>query len=257
VAFAFVKTVVTVGDKTAASSIVSAAAGMVGASAGNLAVAIIGKDNAATSDGNTNEVTSGQDTKGNVWLPAREFCNAQGAANAGVTVAVYYSVLTSALVASVDTITFNFSDTRTAKGFTVNEFSIGAGNTVAVESAIDLANDGADPGSMTLSGLPSREYLFIRALAHENPGATLTRTTNYGAMSSGSTSGGSGVTNISATGEYRILTGTGDTSDPTWTADDTASIYLAFKEVSGLEAELIGSPFGASGQSQMNQLLAQ
>jgi len=232
-AFADLGNNVAVGDKTSASSIANSAGVMQAVSAGNLLVLIVGKDNAATADGNTNEFTSVTDTKGNTWTKAREFCNAQGAANAGVTVAVFYSVLTTALVVGVDVITVNFSDARTAKAFTTQRFSIGAGSTVQVAGTpVDLANDGADPGSMTISGLPSAEYLFVRGLAHENPTATLTKTTGYSGFSGlAGTSGGSGVTNIAVNGEFRILTGTGDTSDPTWTADDTASVFIAFKEV--------------------------
>src|SRR3990172_732961 len=97
---------------------------------GSTLVAIVTKDNASTTDGNTNEITSmSDDAGGNTWNKLREFCNSQGSANAGATVAMFYSILATQLTAS-NTITANFSDTRTAKAISVWKFTIGAGNAI-------------------------------------------------------------------------------------------------------------------------------
>lgn len=225
-------------DKSAGTSIALAISAA--AEAGNLVVVIIALDNTQTTDGNTSEVSSISDSAGgNTWIKAREFCNGQGGAAAGVTVSVWYSVLTNQ-INNAGTITANFANSITASAITADEFTIGAGNTVVVEATpADLANDGADPGSLTLSSLTSREYLFIRAIAGEtNSTAALTPSTGYTAFAGAQTTGGGGATNMGVRGESRILTGTGDSSDPTWTAVDCASVYIAFREQA--QAQLAG-----------------
>jgi hypothetical protein len=225
--------------------------------AGELLVVCITKDNIQTTDGNTNEVTSCTDSVGNTFTKAREFCNGQGGANAGSVIAVYYSVLAFAITTS-NTFTANFSSAITAKALMGRRFTIGAGSTISVQTAIDLASDGADPASMAISGLASAEYLFFRGMSRESDTVvSITPTSGFTTSAYTATSGGATASNQSAGAEWKITTGTGATSNPTWEAADGASVFIAFKEVLGVETELIGSPFGASGQRQMSQLLAQ
>src|SRR5215216_618243 len=111
--------------------------------------------------------------------------------------------------------------------------ALGAGSTASVVATSTLANDNVDAGSMTLSGLSSTEYLFWRVSANETDSSGITPTANYTADLAGSSgSGGSEKGHITVTPEYRILTATGDTSDPTLAdvSADRASIYIAFKE---------------------------
>ena len=113
----------------------------------------------------------------------------------------------------------------------VREFTVAAGNALDVAGTPqDLANDGVDPGSMTISGLTSGEYLFVRSTASERDATTWTPTTNYTTSNCDTTTGGGSAANMNICGEFRVLTGTGDTSDPTGTAVDNASIFIAFKE---------------------------
>lgn len=220
-------------DKSAGTSIAMTTSATV--EVNNVIVVLVAKDNAATTNGNTNEITSVTDSTGaNTYTKAREFCNSRGAADGGATVAVYYSKLGTQL-SSGGTITANFSDTRTASAISAVEFTITSANTVSVEgNATDEAVTNGDAGSMTISGLTSREYLFIRAVAQENNSSGFSaNTANYINIATNGTAGGGSASNMGIAGEFRILTGTGDTSDPTVsTNSDSASVYIALKEAS-------------------------
>lgn len=204
--------------------------------AGNVGVLIIGKDNISTVDGNTAEVTSVTDSAGNFWVkPAveAEFCNSQAAAGAGTVVSIWVTKARATL-SSGATITINLSGSTTAKAVTGQVFSVGAGKTLRVSGTpANLANDGADAGSMTLSGLANIEHLFVRGGAIEGTFTTYTVSTNYTAMdhTGATTTGGGGGSNITTRGEWRILTGTTDSTDPTTAANDQSSVMLALSEV--------------------------
>lgn len=200
-----------------------------------IAVFSVAIDNKSTADGNTSDVTSVTDSKGNTWLKAGEFTNTVGgAANDGATIAVWYTLITNQLL-DTDTITSNYSASVTAKAAVAFYLNIATGNTLSVAASSTLVNDNADAGSMTLSGLTSKEYLFVRAVASETDTQAITATANYSAISQAARSGtgGSEKGHMSYGSEFRVLTGTGDTSDPTMsdTTADRASLYVAFQEV--------------------------
>jgi hypothetical protein len=200
-------------------------------SANNVGVLVIGVDNNDTSDGNTSLCTSVTDAASNTWVKAREFTNGQGAADGGATACIFYTKATTNL-SSGSSITINLSVAKTAKAVAGWAFSMNSANVLSVESGADLANDGADAGSITLSSLANREHLFIRGGAVESNGTTYTASTNYTTFThtSSTTSGGGGATNLGARGEFRILSGTSDSTDPTTSASDQASAYVAINE---------------------------
>lgn len=202
--------------------------------AGNIAVLWFAGDDAATAtttDHNSMLLTSVTDSALNTWTVHRCFTNVQTtAAENGATTCIATSKLTTALVVGA-TITANFT-TTTAKAIVVKEFTIGAGNTIAVAGTPqDLANDGADPGSMTISGLANSEHLFVRSTALEREDGIWTPTTSYTTSGCATTTGGGAASNMNICGEFRILTATSDTSDPTATNVDNASIFIAFDEI--------------------------
>lgn len=200
---------------------------------GEVIIVLISFDNTATTDGDFSEITSITDVAGNTYTKLAEYTNGQGAAAAGITISAWLSKITSQLVNN-NTLTVNFANTITDSSSRIRRFSVGAGNSLQVAgSATPLVNDGADPGSMTISGLSSKEYLFLRAIGSESETTTFTATTNYTSFGSqvSSTSGATN-TNVVVAGEFRILTGTGDTSDPTIVAADTVSVFLALEEYS-------------------------
>jgi len=202
--------------------------------AGDIIVILIAKDNAASADGETSEVTSITDTKGNIYVKAKEFCNAQGSANAGATVSVWWGKTTAALLAAdADSTTINFSSSITAKAASSRAFSVAAGNTFEVEASTTLANDGADPGSLDLT-VADIEHLWIRVQAHEGPASdNFTKTAAYTTSTNGNgTTGGAAASNMYEVHEQDIFTGTSNPSNPSWdNARDEASILIAFKEI--------------------------
>jgi hypothetical protein len=198
---------------------------------GDVAIAVISSDNVQTTDGQTSLVSSINDPKANTWTKIVEFTNGQGSAGGGATVSLWVLVCTVAAINATNTQTINFASTVTAKAVTGQTFGIGAGATVTlVGTAQTLASDAADPAAQSVSGLASREYLFVRGMAMEAAVTALTTTASYTSPGTAGTSGGSAATNMQAGMEYRILTGTGDTSNPTWAANDGASVYVALKE---------------------------
>lgn len=216
-------------DKTAGSSVQMTVDG-VDPDVGEVVIVAVAKDNTGTTDTNTNEVTSVQDDQGNTWTKLREYCNGNGSAGTGAVVAVFYTIVTSQMFDG-DIIQANFSDSPTASAISAWRFSIGAGSTLSLAGSGDRSDDISDAGSITISGLSSTEYLFLRVIASERDAATaLTTTASYTAITHNGTSGGSVDSNMSIRGEFRILTGTGDTSDPTAVLADHASTYLAILE---------------------------
>lgn len=215
--------------------------------AGNLGLCFMAKNNASTSDGNTNEVTSVTDSASNTYNKLWEYTYAEGAANAGGTIAVFYTIATSQLT-SGGTITFNQSDARTSRAARCWEFTI-AGTTTSITIAgtpQDQNINGTDAASATISGLDSKEYLFVRALAVErDAGSANTPTANYTNFTLALASTGADDTSMRFSGEFRILTGTGDTSDPSSFSAanaDGASTYFALQEVAAATTRPI-APF--------------
>lgn len=227
-AIASVGSLGSVGDTSAGTSIALTTSAT--AEAGNLVVVAVGKDNTATADSQTSEVSSITDSAGgNSWAKLGEYCNGEGAAAAGAVVSLWASILTNQ-IASGGTITANFSDSPASSAISAWEFTIGTGSTISVDSLQVLANDLADPGSMSISGLSSVERLYVRATAVERNTGTWTVTSSYTAMAIGLANTGTAATSMEVGGEFRILTGTGDTSDPTWAGADNASVYVAVLE---------------------------
>ncbi len=217
------------GQNKASSTLVQATI-TVSPAVGDVVIVLIAADNTSTTDGDNGEVSSVTDSKSNTYTKAREFTNGQGAAAAGATVSLWFSKLTTALVGSTDIISGNFGTARVAKGMSLATATIGAGNVVSVDAGTDLANDGADPGSMNLTP-PNVEHLWVRATALERAIATWTKTVAYelDATAEG-TSGGGAASNMNICGELDRLTGTTNASDPTATAVDCASVLVALLE---------------------------
>src|SRR5213594_3234239 len=184
----------------------------------NLGVIVVATDNAVITDGNTNTHLSITDAAGNTWTKAREFTNANGTSSTGVTVSVWYSKASTNLASGAN-ITFNLNGlSLTAKAATCWAFTMVTGNSIAVESGADWANDGTDASAITLSGLPNIQHLFIRGTGAEGTATTYTASTNYTAFTHTSSTDGTGSngTSMGARGEFRISPATTtDSTDPT------------------------------------------
>lgn len=219
-------------NKTAATTIVMTI--IPTANARDVLIASIAMDNLQAVDAEDGtDIVSVTDTQGNTWVRAKTFTNSQGAAAGGATVGIYYSILTTALT-SADTITVTFNGSVTAKAVHVSRWTI-SGNQIKVVDKAVAADDAADPQSLSISGLDSREYLFYHVIASEGPGTdAMTASTNYVQAFKAGTSGGSVATNMTVHKEQRVFTGTGDSVDVSSdTADrDCAQAYVALMEFS-------------------------
>lgn len=197
---------------------------------GELAVIIVACDNNATVDGDEGAVTSITDPGGNTWSKAIEFCNSQGAAQAGATCSIWYTKAT-AQVNNGSNITVNLSNSasRDKTCATAWKWYLFGGSTLAVEATNTLANDAADPGSLDAT-TANLECLRVRGIAAESNSTTaLTVTTDWTAFTGNQTAGGASASNMAVRGEWIESLGTGSVSDPTFVAADCASAYAAFK----------------------------
>lgn len=203
----------------------------------------IALDNLSTTDGNTNDVISVTDTFGNVWRKLFERTNSNAAAGAGVTIAAFYSYITTQ-IPSGSALTFTFSASVAAKAAYGARYTIGAGNKVSVAGMTVNTGDAVDPAAQSLVDLNSGEYLFVHSMAHEGPIEDgWTGTTNYAAgYNTAGTTGGVADTNVSLVDEERIFTGTGDNVDIASTVDrDYVQVYIALREAPSTVTASAGS----------------
>ena len=199
--------------------------------AGSITALCWAGDNTATVDGNDQLLTGVSDSKGNPWTLPRCFTNGQGSAGTGATACISFGTINRILTSATDTITTTYSSI-TAKGFTTKNFTITAGNGIKlIGTPADVANDGADPGSLNDTSVASAEHLWFRCTALERPTAsTWTVTTNFTTVACNGTTSGT-ATNMDACAEFRIFTGTTNASDPTGTSVDNASTYRVVDEI--------------------------
>lgn len=217
-------------DKTAGTTIVHTVTAA--AAVGDLVAVRVPKNNELTTDANdTNEVTSVVDSAGNTYTKLGEARRGAGTAAAGATGALFISKLTAALTSGVSTITANFSNSPAASALTAWKHTIGAGNTFQIAGVVQYETLLGGPGALVISGLPSKEYLFLRAEAMETDTPNYAPTASYTAVTEVATTGGGAASNMASCGEFRILTGTGDTSDPTGNSTDHVGIFIALEEI--------------------------
>lgn len=226
-AFGTVGALIAANNNASSTSWTPAAAGNA-MSVGQLGVVSVATDNVDTTDGpSVQHILS--DSVGNEWRKVYEYENSQAAAGAGATVSLWICVVEFAFSVT-DTLTLTLRNAVTSKSMIGYIFSTGS-DFYGVEAVSFLVNTAADAGSMTLSSLRNAEHLFIRAIATENTSTAFTPSTNY--TSFGTPSAASG--GMAARGEFRIYTGTTDTSDPTTVAADQSSVYVAIRELKRAE----------------------
>jgi hypothetical protein len=212
-----------------------------------VALAIIGKDNDAIADGASTDVSSVTDTAGNTWEKLIEFTESPSGANTGACVSVWRARITTQLTTS-DTVTANFANSCTSKTLGILNVQVAAGQTlnIATGGSTTQGVNGSTGFSGSLSGLASKEYLFLLAQACEinsqTGGATSYTTTNMGNANTGTA-----ATSIASRSHHRVLTGTGDT--PTYTSPGTADkafVFIALEEATPAggsdPAHLMSSP---------------
>ncbi len=216
---------------------------------GNIAVMIFAGNNTATVDGNDGLLSSVTDDKGNTWTVQRCFTNSRGSAGAGATTCIATAKITTELATSAgNNITANFSSI-TAKSMVVKEFTVDSGNTLEIAGTPQDDARLTDPINLTITGLTSGEYLFLRSVAIERtaPGAW-TSTAGFSSTTCNGTSNGLNASNMEVCGEYVIeSSSTGTSSNPTASGNDNASIFVALSEVIIPDYSLGGSIYSDAG----------
>lgn len=213
----------------------------------DVAVVVIAKDNASSADGNTSEVLS-VTSGANAFQKLREFCKSGGAMNNGATCSIWWCKVTQFRAAGA-ALAITFSDARIAMAVLGIKTTVAAGQSLDVpldaNAQADLANTAADAGPITLAGLENKEHLFVRGGAVERGNVSYVQSAGYTGLPPVFTAGGLSGSNIGAVMEWRILTATGDTTNPVTVPADQASIMLALDET----VQAMRHPHGAgSGQ---------
>jgi hypothetical protein len=201
------------------------------AEVGQLVVVSAVWDNTDTTDGETTRLTL-TDSAGNTWTKVKEYTQSAGVAADGVTVAQWYSVITSQIDSGSDTFTVTSDTARTAKCFSAWEYDI-TESAVAVQDATVNGGDTGDPSAISLAGMPSREYLLTH-VGGEGRGSTWVKDADYATLAEIETSGGGSATNLNLLHADRIATLTGDTVDAASNTDTIfGQILSAIYEVTG------------------------
>jgi len=190
-------------------------------------------DNTPTTSGASTE-HSVSDTDGHTWTKLFERTMATAAAEDGVTHSAWLTKVTSE-IGTGDSFTLTLATARIAKVLMVFEFQ--AGTSVQKASggeAFQEANTGTP--SVTISSLPSIEYLFLGFMGRENNSVAWNEDadyTNVFASEGVATSGAAATSNVGGFIGSRIATLTGDTFNPTISAADVAVSLVALEEVAG------------------------
>lgn len=200
-----------------------------GASAGDVVFFWLVTNNLATADGPSNTHT-GLTGSGLTWTKLAETTASSGAADDGITASLWMSSpLPSAIGNLSFTATFSAPvSIKLAQGRSVGGSNIGV-DAVATRTNYNLTAY----GSMTLSGLPSKERMWLRVSGGEY-GASTNATATAGFTVGTGTNTGSATSGALARHEFKIATSSGETSEFTQNvALDSASIFIALSEDGG------------------------
>ena len=170
------------------------------------------------------EITSITDAGSNSWS---QIANRQLGGDSGE---VWQTKATTSL-GSGDLITINFDGGMGAAAATGWVFAI-TGTSIIVD-ATDTELGGAGAPSVAITGLSNNERLWIRGDSVTHPLTTYTPDASYTAFdhTGANTTGGSDLSNHSARGEFRIITTTGQTTQPTTFAAPDIGILVALSEL--------------------------
>jgi hypothetical protein len=191
-------------------------------------VVCVASDNEDTADGQTT-LHSSVTIDGNAATKGGEYTNAQGSANAGATTSVWYwRNTTGSAIAAASAIVATHNVGKDAKAVTALLFDADPDLSLSVDGLTTVADDAADPSSITATGSLNDLHLWIRSIALESDAAgAITPTAGWTAFQGTGTTGGVETSNISVRGEYKISTGTSSgASDPTVSAKDSASVLI-------------------------------
>lgn len=187
-------------------------------------------DNSNTVDGMSIDRHTVTDSQGNEWFRfVTEFTETDGSADDGVCISQWWSKITTAITTS-DTITLTTAVPQRDSIISCFEATFGAGKTVGA------ANYGIGQGTLntSISGLTSREYMFIYIAGSEGEDAAKTPATNYiERFDLISSTSGALDANICLHVATRVqtTTSTGTVASSGWTGTNFMALLIAVYEI--------------------------
>jgi hypothetical protein len=200
---------------------------------GEVAIGIYHTDNVSTTTGDSS--THGiSDSKGNTWTKVFEKTYSLGTANDGVTLSFWYSVITTQIL-TTDTVTFTTTSGVTDAVGRLQMITKDANKGLEFISAFEnVSGDNVSAvRSVTLTGLPSRQYVFLNTLVGEGNNLTggtpqTSWTERYDARTA---SGTPADINLKTYNQVRLWTTSGDvTVSVTWQAFEMINSLVAIYE---------------------------
>lgn len=200
-------TAMATGNKTAEASTTTASVGSPFPVTGSLVLVAIAADNAGTSGAEA--ISSVTDSTGaNTYAEIALRNQTAGAANDGLTVALYSATLASDWTTAT-TVTVNWSPNVTAKAIRV--YSVTGANNAAYSTGVN-SGSGATYDGGTSTSLASGDLIFAVVGNESNTApAADTDTTNGSWTNAATASGGGGgdATKMSLRAHYKVVTGAG------------------------------------------------
>lgn len=200
--------------------------------AGRVVIVAVTCDNNATTDGEHSDITSVTDLGGVSWTKIGEYTNGEGAANTGLTTGIFYRPRQATDLPAVgDDITVTLSHNVADACYRFWEFSVDY-DLVLISSTPNATDASNGFGSASISSLPSRRYLFFRALGKEaNVASTQNITVSSGFTDFGNVRSRNNAAAVCLRGEFKIGISTGETSNPTFAfSGDTSALFVALAE---------------------------
>lgn len=199
---------------------------------------VVGKVLLVASASDNNQTTDGvssfhtvSDSKGNEWFKINEYTETDGAADDGVTVSLWGSIITTQ-INTTDTVTLTLGAAKTDKIITLTEATIATAKRLVLEQV----GIGQNVVSATVSSLPSREYLLMANFGAEGEDNSKTPSTNFTELFDliSATQGVLDV-NIAIHVQYRVATLTSQTASiADWTFTNAMSTLSALYEADPL-----------------------
>lgn len=205
---------------------------------------VVATDNISPDSGETN-LHTGVSGGAGTWTKLGEYTNGNGAAAAGVTTSLWLFNASGAVAVGTG-ITITLAEAVVDKACSGHAFTRDADKLLRIVpgtfpqyAEVDAA---AGFGASTISGLASKQYLFIRALGKEaNSTGNITPTSSYGTFAAARSRNDANA--ILVRGERRVVTATSQTSNPTFSVvGDGASVFVALEEYVPT-----GNPVGSGG----------
>lgn len=218
------------GTATSTSSTATLAATSINISAGSWALVCVAADNAGTSGAASLSDTM-TDSAGNTYDLLSKTNRVGGGVNGGTTLGIWLAKIDTAL--SSGSITANFSPSTSSKAMTVKSISVGAGETLAIDSVgAGFSGSGTAFSSGTVS-VPNGYTIFGATALEQGSAASADSDTTNGSWSSAHTavaSTGTNTTSQSITSQQKTVTATGNQTYNTSSGStrDWALNYVVF-----------------------------